>query len=47
MASFYHAMLMSLALLARDGATAAELAAIADAAMAARPSYLASAVKVR
>ncbi|WIX98453.1 TetR/AcrR family transcriptional regulator [Amycolatopsis mongoliensis] len=40
MAGFYHATLMSLSLLARDGATAADLTAVADGAMAAWSSYL-------
>jgi AcrR family transcriptional regulator len=40
MAAFYNATLMSLSLLARDGAPAAELTAVVDGAMAAWPSYL-------
>lgn len=47
MAAFYHATLMSLSLLARDGATETELTAVADGAMAAWPGYLASASDVR
>ena len=39
MAGFYNATLMSLSLLARDGATAAELTAVADGAMATWPTY--------
>lgn len=40
MAAFYHATLMSLSLLARDGAAAAELTAVADGAMATWPTYI-------
>jgi len=40
MAAFYNATLMSLSLVARDGATAAELTAVVDGALAAWDSFL-------
>lgn len=40
MAAFYNATLMSLSLLARDGATATDLTAVADGAMAAWAAYI-------
>jgi len=40
MAAFYNAALMSLSLVARDGATAADLTAVADGALAAWDSFL-------
>ena len=40
MAAFYNATLMSLSLLARDDATAADLTAVADGAMATWPNYI-------